>query len=237
MNLAALFRPHQRWRRSIDAYADGELAPATARKFEAHLGRCAACAADVEAARSLRLLMSETPPVAVPRSFRLTPAMLDAPRRPAPERVSPRAGFVMRASQALAGVAVLAFAVLVVVDVSGSGSGGDDAANTMGAAAADSAPAPQESSLAEDADDGAPVPEASPGPAFYEAPPAGDGEPAEAMRSGDAFDAKQLDYGEDGDGDGGISTVRVAQVGAAVLAIIAAGAYIGFRRAAKERAS
>lgn len=53
--------------REAHAYCDGELSPEEAARFEAHLADCAACRAELEAARALSSLLGEASPAALPR--------------------------------------------------------------------------------------------------------------------------------------------------------------------------
>lgn len=229
MRFAALFRPHRRWRHMVDAYADGALDAADVRRFEAHIGTCDACRADVEAVRAIRRFMAEAPAEPAPRSFRISPSMLAAPR-PEPAR-APRtgvsAGAFMRASQALAGVAVLAFAFLVVVDLSGATTRDDD--DGFAGAAIESA-----DRMAGGDDDGAVAPMAATEPV-----PAPTPAPAEqGPNGGDAKDTALAltDSGPAAEEGDGTTALRIAQVAAAVLAVVAIGGYVVARRAREGQA-
>lgn len=126
MNLK-LFRRggHARWQEQLDAYLDGELAPAAVRRFEVHLEACSACAVALETTRGLKAALASQPGLQAPRSFALTPAMAggrEPARPPRPLAVT------YRLAQATAFAAIAGFATLVVVDASGGGSpaAGDD---------------------------------------------------------------------------------------------------------------
>src|SRR5690606_23736875 len=85
------FRTHERYREMADAYLDGELRPGDLAKFEAHSAGCAECAAMLETGRVLKQSLATVPTVEAPRSFRLTPAMIEAkaPARPKAAPTSP----------------------------------------------------------------------------------------------------------------------------------------------------
>ncbi len=110
------FNRHARWERDIDAYVDAELPEPQRALFASHLAGCDICGELVAEASALkRMLSEELTEQPVPRSFRLTPAMLaDAAPvvQPAPTPWWPRA------AQAVGGLAVAAFAFLLVVDLS-----------------------------------------------------------------------------------------------------------------------
>lgn len=90
--------------------------PADAPRIEAHVASCARCAASVAALREVRLALRGLGEVEPPRSFRLTPAMVE--RRT--EMRAPR-GYPFAA---LAGAAaVIVFAALVGYDATTSGGG------------------------------------------------------------------------------------------------------------------
>ncbi|GAB4337733.1 MAG: hypothetical protein Kow0010_25940 [Dehalococcoidia bacterium] len=229
MSFAGLFRPHRRWRGMVDAYADGELDADDVRRFEAHLGGCHACRAQVDAARAIRSFLADAPVESAPRSFRVTPAMLQAEgRAPAHAAGGARGAFAfMRASQALAGVAVLAFAFLVVVDLSGSTTGDDDDGNAGAAMqTADRMSAPDDAMGASPAAETEAVPEGTAPPEDIKGPSADDGSEATlALR----------DTGPPADEDGGRSSLRIAQLVAAALAVLAIAGYAVARRTTREQ--
>lgn len=223
MSLFGLFRPHRRWRALAEAYADGELPRADTQRVEAHLSGCDACRAQVESARAVRRLLAAAPLEPAPRSFRLTPAMV-APEAQAPRRTSgARAVTLMRASQALAGVAVLAFAFFVVVDLSGSTGDTSDDDAFIGAAAdtAERMAAPE---------DGA---EETPAAANGGAPAPMDVDAQDAPAGGETVLALR-DAGSPPESDGGPGALRIAQLAAAVLALAGLAGYLAARRVGKE---
>lgn len=107
---------HRRWSDQASAFVDDELDAAARVRFERHLAGCARCAADVEALRSVKLLVSRMPEVAAPRSFRLTPQMVAAPAPPV-RRAAPVA---LRTAQFAAGLAVIAFVAVLTIDLTSS---------------------------------------------------------------------------------------------------------------------
>ena len=137
MALTSFFRRHARYRALVDACADAELAPADAVSMDAHLGACAECRAAVDAARVMKASIAALPEVAVPRSFRLTPAMV-ATQRPMPAKAA-TPGLLMVARVGAA-ASVAAFAVVATLNFSNTG---DDADETIAA----SAPAPESAEL------------------------------------------------------------------------------------------
>ncbi len=130
-----LFRPHSRYLEMADAFADGELSDRERSRFESHLATCDACAATVEAARETKRLLRALPEYDAPRSFRLTPAMA---RQTRPGRAEARPSWaptlVLRASQATAGLAAAALAVVLIGNLGLPSSGDDDDSGAFEAA-------------------------------------------------------------------------------------------------------
>ncbi len=122
MALTSFFRRHERYRALVDACADAELAPADAARMDAHLAACAECRAAVAAARVMKASVAALPEVAVPRSFRLTPAMV-ATEAPMPAKAA-TPGLLMLARVAAA-ASVAAFAVVATLNFSSTGGTGD----------------------------------------------------------------------------------------------------------------
>ncbi len=121
-----------------DSFADGELSGREHVRFERHLAACVACAAAVEAARETKRLLAALPEYDAPRSFRLTPAMA---RQTRPGRAEARPAWaptlVLRASQATAGLAAAALAVVLIGNMSLSGGDADDSVAPADALQAD----------------------------------------------------------------------------------------------------
>ena len=230
MSVAGLFRPHRRWRRRVDASVDAELVAPDVRRVAVPLGGCDACRAQVDAARAVRQLLADAPVEPAPRSFRVTPAMLQAQGRAAERAGAAGPGMYafMRASQALAGVAVLAFAFLVVVDLSGSTAGDDDDDGGFAGAAIENAgqmSAPGDDTGAAPAAATDAAPEGPPAPKDREQPDADDGtETTLALR-----DTTPL-----ADEGGGRDGLRIAQLVAAGLAVLAIAGYVVARRTTRE---
>ena len=117
MNFSTLLRPHERARRELDAYVDGQLAADQSARFEAHLEKCAQCVRELDAARSLKAAIRGMPERDAPRSFLLTPAMTGAA---APQWVAPirgRRGRSLPPMRFAAGAAAVALAFVAAVDV------------------------------------------------------------------------------------------------------------------------
>lgn len=124
---------------------DGRLTSDQARLTDEHVASCKVCAAAMDELRGTRLLLSATPEVDAPRSFRLRAADV-ADRVPA----RTHGGFgLMRWSPALSGAAVAVLVVTIGINYvsSGGGSGsssGRDASAPTGMLAADRAAATTE---------------------------------------------------------------------------------------------
>ena len=102
---------HQRVAEMLSAYLDGELLPKEQARVEKHLARCADCAQNLHTLRQTVALLGQLPPVAVPRSFVIRPAL--AARRPS--LFQTRQAYVyLRAATALA---TILFAVVLAGDV------------------------------------------------------------------------------------------------------------------------
>lgn len=136
MRLIPFVRRHSRFRDMVDAYADGELAPGEAARFEAHMASCDGCRAAVESTRALKASLAAIPEVAVPRSFRLTPAMV-TPHQPLRARAATPGFLVVARVGAAASVA--AFAIVATVSFSSSGNSGDQSIAASGSAANEAA--------------------------------------------------------------------------------------------------
>ena len=244
--LAIFTGRHQPDREALSAYLDGELAPERSAAIEAHVTSCEACASTLEGMRGVRAMLRALPETDAPRSFRLRPADVEAPRQavPAPPTT------LMRAMPVLSGAAVLVFAIAVSFDVARSGSGGDGGADlaAMADGAAETnqydasrgndgpsivAPAPGgESNGTPDATPPAPAASAAPpdaadatSTAAIEARAGSDGGAApqdEAARDTEATVAIR-----DTGGDGNNLALRIVQITSAAVAI--AAAVIGIR--------
>jgi hypothetical protein len=125
---------HTRIRNDLSVYIDGQLSQNARTAVEKHLAACEACARELEELRATISAVGALPEADAPRSFAVTPEVLERRiSRPAPE--TPPVAIGMR----LAGAAVaVALAVVVVGDlgVGGDGDGGGTA-SSGGAVGAD----------------------------------------------------------------------------------------------------
>lgn len=126
MRILNILQRHSRFGENVDAFVDGELAPADARRFEAHLLGCEECSAAVAAAQDLKTMVAALPESPAPRSFRLTPEMVAAaPPAPVVQRRTPAYVGLVRAGAALS---VAAFATVLAAGLVRSGGDSDSAA-------------------------------------------------------------------------------------------------------------
>lgn len=102
---------HQRVRKNLSPYLDGELPAAEQRRLEAHLAACEACRSDLAELRAVAKALASIPPEKEPRSFALTPSMAEGPGRPAPSALR---RLEMASRLVAAGLAVALAAVLLV---------------------------------------------------------------------------------------------------------------------------
>ena len=111
---------HARHRNNLSPYVDGRLAPVDTAALEAHLGACQPCRYELEDLRATVAAARELPQLETPRSFAVTPQMLERRRAIdlAPS-ASPLALGMRIASAALAVV----LAVVVIGDFSEGGNG------------------------------------------------------------------------------------------------------------------
>lgn len=158
---------HARTRKQLSPYIDGQLSTREEKALEDHLGRCEACRRRRDELRATISAAGGLVDVEPPRSFVLSPRMLEQRRAVAPAPLSP---LTTRMRLATAGVA-LTLAVLVVGDLGGVGGGMNDGVDEGGGArqgtelqmsdadtnrGSDAAPAPAASGAAEEsAADGA----------------------------------------------------------------------------------
>ena len=119
MGFRWLKRPHRRWEEAASAYVDAELADGALRRFESHMAGCQECRERVDGLRLAKASIAGLPEVAAPRSFRLTPAMLEEPVHK-PVNAAPSWGF--RGAAMVAAVAAVAFVSVIAIDLSRSSS-------------------------------------------------------------------------------------------------------------------
>lgn len=119
-------RTHSRYREMADAFLDGELRPDETVRFEAHAAGCIECSALLETGKALKASLGTIPVVQAPRSFRITPAMVQerAPS-PAPMRATP----LLMVARVGAAASVAAFAVVGTLQFSSSSNDGTTAAS------------------------------------------------------------------------------------------------------------
>lgn len=100
---------HGYWQRLLDQAVDGELTPAHQQRLDRHLSRCRRCQVELASLRHVRSLLSSLSVPDVPRSFALTPAMIEGSQR--------HTGRIWRmaslASQGVAIAAAVAFGVFL----------------------------------------------------------------------------------------------------------------------------
>ena len=125
MRILNILQRHSRFGENVDAFVDGELAPADARRFEAHLLGCEECSAAVAAAQDLKTMVAALPESPAPRSFRLTPEMVAAAPPAVVQRRAPAYVGLVRAGAALS---VAAFATVLAAGLVRSGGDSDSAA-------------------------------------------------------------------------------------------------------------
>lgn len=136
MRLPDIFSRHPR--DDISAHADGELAADRLDAIKTHLAGCERCRTELADLLVMRSALRDLPQVAAPRSFALTPAMVEREPQPATSRTTP--SFVAMRVAGAGFAAVLAVVVLLdtggIVDNSGS-RGGDDSSTALSESAAD----------------------------------------------------------------------------------------------------
>ena len=113
------FDRHRRLRDRLSAYIDGELDPPAAHRLESHLAECERCRLELEQLRATVSGLQDLPELEPPRSFKLSPEWVAAPRPRLP--AAPPLAFGARI--AAAGLAAALAAVLVVDlgDIGGNG--------------------------------------------------------------------------------------------------------------------
>jgi Putative zinc-finger len=115
---------HARFKDQLSPYLDGALSSTEIATLEAHLGTCEACRGELDELRATVAATRDLPQVDAPRSFALTPQMLEGRRPAAAGTSAPPLALGMRLASA--GVAVF-LAVVVIGDLSDAGDGGGGA--------------------------------------------------------------------------------------------------------------
>jgi len=117
---------HARFRDHLSPYIDGRLTPDEARGLETHLDGCEACRGELGELRATASALRDLPQADAPRSFALTPEMLER-RAPAAAPSAPP----LTAGMRLASAAVALVLTIVVIGdlggISGNGDGEDEA--------------------------------------------------------------------------------------------------------------
>jgi len=111
---------HARLRNNLSPYIDGRLTASQATALKAHLAVCETCSRELDELRATATALNELPQAEPPRSFAITPEMLER-KAAAGARPTPALGVGMR----LAGAAVaVVLAVVLVGDLTVGGGGG-----------------------------------------------------------------------------------------------------------------
>ena len=100
-------------REQLSAYIDYELDEATRAVVRDHLRRCPVCENELATLKAAKQLLIELPPLAVPRSFMLTPDMVGLGQRGPVVRRSAASSLARQLRLATATVAMLLVAVLL----------------------------------------------------------------------------------------------------------------------------
>jgi hypothetical protein len=104
---------HRRWSRLVDEAADGALSERQRARLERHLARCGRCRAELEELRQVRAFLGSLEGPPLPRSFLLTPAMVERRGGEARPALAWRAATLAAQAFALAGA--IAFGVLLTL--------------------------------------------------------------------------------------------------------------------------
>ena len=173
-----IFRRHRRWHDLLVDVVSGRASAGGREAFNRHLAACDACRTRFEGQQAIRAALRELPLLEPSRSLRLTPAMLEPSRRPAPSPLPAPLILGVRGIAAAAVALFAAVAVLTLADtpdrdtVSTAPADGPAGVGLMSTEAADDAPV-------------APLAEPSPGPTST----AGVGPPPNGGASGAAATA------------------------------------------------
>lgn len=121
------FDRHNRLRKNLAAYADGELSSRDAAAVERHLAACEPCSAELDGLRLASAALKELPALDAPRSFALTPDMLGAPTPQPRPRVIPAYQPGMRLAAAGLAVALVVVVFADRADFRGDGGSSNEA--------------------------------------------------------------------------------------------------------------
>src|SRR6266545_258620 len=112
---------HARFRHSLSPYVDGRLTPVEVARLEGHLDSCDAFRRELDELRATASALRALPDVEAPRSFVLTPQMLER-SAVTPVASAPPLAIGMRLASAAVAVVL---AVVVIGDLSDAGNGGN----------------------------------------------------------------------------------------------------------------
>jgi hypothetical protein len=141
-----VFRRHRRWHDLLTDVVSGRASPGRREAFERHLAACDACRTRFEGQQAIHAALGGLPLLEPSRSLRLTPAMLEPSRRPAPSPLPAPLVLAVRGIAAAAVALFAAVAVLMLADtpdrdtVSTAPAEGPAGAGLMSTEAADGAP-------------------------------------------------------------------------------------------------
>jgi hypothetical protein len=141
-----IFRRHRRWHDLLTDVVSGRASPGRREAFERHLAACDACRTRFEGQQAIHAALGGLPLLEPSRSLRLTPAMLEPSRRPAPSPLPAPLVLAVRGIAAAAVALFAAVAVLMLADtpdrdtVSTAPAEGPAGAGLMSTEAADGAP-------------------------------------------------------------------------------------------------
>jgi len=245
--LSLVRRSHRPDVEALSALLDGCLEEAEARALHAHVASCDACTRELDGLREVRSMVSALGTVAVPRSFRLRQADVEASApgaRVARAGGAPASRFggagVLAFAPTVSAVAVVLLGAVVWADIATRN--GDDAAGGFGL---ESATAPERSSDdmydgagGEDTQAAAPGPDAPAGGEADEDATAG-GPPAE-IRAAESATAEARDAGalasrfDEEDGGGTRFGYLALEIALGTVAFVAAGAFIWSRWGKRE---
>ena len=234
--LAIFTAKHQPDRDALSAYLDGQLAPARAARLEAHVASCEACSGTLDGMRQVRTMLRALPEAEPPRSFRLRRSDIEAPARTRTIAAPPPS--LMRAMPMLAAAAVIVFAITLGLDVTRDGNGGTSRSAGLSAMtertaayAEDSAGAARNSETLPNG--GPPVADQAPSGGTDSATPGEGAAPQPNALAPTAAASTQMTAEAQPDvaaasapsdaGDGNKLALRIVEVAAAAVAIVAGG--------------
>jgi len=121
------FDRHERLRKNLAAYADGERSVREVAAVERHLAACDRCLGELDGLRLATAALKELPALVAPRSFALTPDMLGAPAPQPRPRAVPAYQTPLRLAAAGLAVALTVVVFADRADFRGGGQSADEA--------------------------------------------------------------------------------------------------------------